>query len=71
MSAKSAAAHAAFKLTQAVIHACGATAQFDEHPLGRYVRDLETHVLHAGHDRTAQILGQADLGEVFDSTLQR
>jgi alkylation response protein AidB-like acyl-CoA dehydrogenase len=71
MSAKSAAAHAAFKLTQTVVHASGATAQFDEHPLGRYIRDLETHVLHAGHDRTAQILGQAELGEQFDSTLQR
>lgn len=71
MSAKSAAAHAAFKISQTILHASGATAQFDDHPLGRYVRDLETHVLHAGHDRTAQILGQADLGLAFDSTLQR
>lgn len=71
MSAKSAAAQAAFKLSHAVIHGAGATAQFDEHPMSRYIRDLETHVIHAGHDRTAQILGQAALGETFDSTLQR
>ncbi len=71
MSAKSAAAHAAFEIVHKVIHGAGATAQFDEHPLGRIVRDLQTHVIHAGHDRTAQILGQAALGEAFDSTLQR
>lgn len=71
MSAKSAAAHAAFEIVQKVVHGAGATAQFDEHPLGRAVRDLQTHVIHAGHDRTAQILGQATLGEAFDSTLQR
>ncbi|MFG1378640.1 acyl-CoA dehydrogenase family protein [Xanthobacter autotrophicus] len=71
MSAKSAAAHAAFEVVQKVVHGAGATAQFDAHPLGRFVRDLQTHVIHAGHDRTAQILGQAALGEVFDSTLQR
>ncbi|MGE0749684.1 MAG: hypothetical protein AB7K64_03765 [Variibacter sp.] len=39
--------------------------------LSRQIRDLETHVLHAGHDRTAQIIGQSQLGETFDSTLQR
>ncbi|MFG1347838.1 acyl-CoA dehydrogenase family protein [Xanthobacter autotrophicus DSM 431] len=71
MSAKSAAAHAAFEVIQKTVHGAGATAQFDEHPLGRFVRDLQTHVIHAGHDRTAQILGQASLGETFDSTLQR
>jgi alkylation response protein AidB-like acyl-CoA dehydrogenase len=71
MSAKSSAAHAAFKVIQTVVHAAGATAQFDDHPLARYVRDIETHVLHAGHDRTAQILGEAELGETFDSILQR
>lgn len=71
MSAKSAAAQAAFTLCHAVIHGAGATAQFDDHPMSRIVRDLETHVIHAGRDRTAQILGQAALGQVFDSTLQR
>lgn len=71
MSAKSNAAHAAFRVIQTVVHASGATAQFDDHPLSRYIRDLETHVLHAGHDRTAQIIGQAQLGQSFDSTLQR
>lgn len=71
MAAKSTAAHTAFDLSHKIIHAAGSTALFDEFPLSRYIRDLETHVLHAGHDRTAQILGQAALGEVFDSTLQR
>lgn len=71
MSAKSAAARAAFMLSHTVIHGAGATAQFDEYPMSRAIRDLETHVIHAGHDRTAQILGQAALGETFDSTLQR
>ncbi len=71
MSAKSAAAHVAFELSHKIIHAAGSTSLFDEFPLSRSLRDLETHVLHAGHDRTAQIVGQAELGETFDSTLQR
>ena len=71
MSAKSTAAHVAFELSHKLIHAVGSTALFDEYPLSRYLRDLETHVLHAGHDRTAQIVGQAVLNETFDSTLQR
>lgn len=71
MAAKSTAAHVAFELSHKIIHAAGSTALFDEFPLSRQLRDLETHVLHAGHDRTAQIIGQAELGESFDSTLQR
>ena len=71
MAAKSTVAHVAFELSHKIIHAAGSTALFDEFPLARYLRDLETHVLHAGHDRTAQIIGQAELGESFDSTLQR
>ena len=71
MAAKSQAAHTSFELSHKIIHCAGSTALFDEFPLSRYIRDLETHVLHAGHDRTAQILGQSELGEVFDSTLQR
>ncbi len=71
MSAKSTAAHVAFELSHKIIHAAGSTALFDEFPLSRYLRDLETHVLHAGHDRTAQIIGQSELQQAFDSTLQR
>lgn len=71
MSAKSMAAHVAFKLSHMITHAAGSTALFEEFPLSRQIRDLETHVLHAGHDRTAQIIGQSQLGETFDSTLQR
>jgi alkylation response protein AidB-like acyl-CoA dehydrogenase len=71
MAAKSRAGHVAFELSHKIIHAAGSTALFDEFPLSRYIRDLETHVLHAGHDRTAQIIGQSELGQSFDSTLQR
>ncbi len=71
MSAKSMAGHVAFELSHKIIHAAGSTSLFDEFPLSRSIRDLETHVLHAGHDRTAQIIGQSELGETFDSTLQR
>jgi alkylation response protein AidB-like acyl-CoA dehydrogenase len=71
MSAKSIAAEVAFDLSHKIIHAAGSTALFDEFPLSRYIRDLETHVLHAGHDRTAQIVGQSELAQEFDSTLQR
>lgn len=71
ISAKSAAARAAFTIVQQILYTAGATAQFEEHPLGRSIRNLETHVVHAGHDKTAQILGQAVFGATFDSTLQR
>jgi alkylation response protein AidB-like acyl-CoA dehydrogenase len=71
MSAKSTAARTAFNTLQSVLYSAGATAQFEEHPLGRTARNIETFVVHAGHDRTAQIIGQAQLGATFDSTLQR
>jgi len=71
MSAKSTAARAAYEVLQTIFYSAGATAQFEEHPLGRTARNIETFVVHAGHDRTAQIIGQAQLGATFDSTLQR
>lgn len=71
IAAKSTAAHVAFDTSHKVIHCSGSTALFEEYPLARYLADLETHVLHAVHDRSAQILGAADLGENFDSTVQR
>lgn len=71
MSAKSTAARTAFSVLQTILYSAGATAQFEDHPLGRTVRNIETFVVHAGHDRTAQIIGQAQLGASFDSTLQR
>jgi len=71
MAAKSVAAEVAFELSHKIIHASGSTAMFDEFPLSRYIRDLETHVLHAGHDKGAQIIGQSELNVDFDSTLQR
>lgn len=71
MSAKSIAARAAYSVLQTIFYSAGATAQFDDLPLGRTARNIETFVVHAGHDRTAQIIGQAQLGARFDSTLQR
>lgn len=71
IAAKSLAAQVAFDISHKVVHAAGSTALFDGMPLTRYIRDLETHVLHAGHDRSSQIIGQAAFGEKFDSTLQR
>lgn len=71
MKAKSICAHAALTISHSLIMLAGSTALFDEFPLGRLVRDLNTHILHVGHDRTAQIIGAAELGESFDSTLQR
>ena len=71
MKAKSTCAHAALTMSHSLIMLAGSTALFDEFPLGRLVRDLNTHILHVGHDRTAQIIGAAELGESFDSTLQR
>lgn len=71
MSAKYVTAHTALNVARSVTQAAGSTALFDEFPLARMVRDLDTHILHAGHDKTAQIVGQSQLGEEFDSTLQR
>lgn len=71
MRAKSICAHAALNVSHTLLALAGSTALFDEYPLGRLIRDLNTHILHVGHDRTAQIVGCAELGEVFDSTLQR
>ncbi len=71
MRAKSICAHAALTVSHSLLQLAGSTALFDEYPLGRLIRDLNTHILHVGHDRTAQIVGCAALGEVFDSTLQR
>lgn len=71
MRAKAICAHAALQSRDQLIMLSGSTALFDEFPLGRMLRDLDTHILHVGHDRTAQIIGASELGEVFDSTLQR
>ncbi len=71
MKAKSICAHTALNLSSTLVQLAGSTALFDEFPLGRLLRDLQTHFLHVGHDRTSQIIGSAELGEVYDSTLQR
>ena len=71
MRAKSICAHAALEVSHSLLMLAGSTALFDEFPLARMIRDLNTHILHVGHERTHQIIGSAVLGETFDSTLQR
>lgn len=71
MAAKSTCAQAAMLAAETMGRLTGSTALFDDHPLGRLIRDLHTHVLHVGHDRTHQTIGAAALGQSFDSTRQR
>lgn len=71
MGAKYAAARIALDVCDKVTGLAGSTALFEEYPLGRAISNVQTHIQHAGHDRTAQIIGQAALGLEFDSTLQR
>ncbi|SLN72649.1 acyl-CoA dehydrogenase family protein [Oceanibacterium hippocampi] len=71
MAAKFTTARAALDVCEKVTMASGSTALFDEFPLGRAIANVQTHIQHAGHDRTAQIIGQSELGEEFDSTMQR
>jgi alkylation response protein AidB-like acyl-CoA dehydrogenase len=71
MGAKFTTARVALDVCEKVTMASGSTALFDEFPLGRAIANVQTHIQHAGHDRTAQIIGQAELGEEFDSTMQR
>ncbi len=71
MAAKYTTAKAAMEVCQMVTQHAGSTALFEEFPLGRAITNVQTHIQHAGHDRTAQIIGQSALGQDFDSTLQR
>jgi alkylation response protein AidB-like acyl-CoA dehydrogenase len=71
MAAKSICAQSALQVAATMGRLAGSTALFDEYPLARLIRDLQTHILHVGHDRTHQTIGQAALGQSFDSTRQR
>jgi alkylation response protein AidB-like acyl-CoA dehydrogenase len=71
MGAKYTAARVALEVCDKVTMVAGSTALFEDYPLGRAISNVQTHIQHAGHDRTAQIVGQAALGQKFDSTLQR
>ena len=71
MGAKFTTAKVAMEVCEKVTLNAGSTALFEEFPLGRAIANVQTHIQHAGHDRTAQIVGQAALGQEFDSTLQR
>ena len=71
MAAKSVCAQSALQVAGTMGRLAGSTALFDDYPLARLIRDLQTHILHVGHDRTHQTIGQAALGQSFDSTRQR
>ncbi len=71
MAAKATCARAAQDLTSTILRLVGSTALFDSYPVGRLSRDLQTHILHVGYDRTYQTLGLAALGKSFDSTRQK
>ncbi|MFG1478339.1 acyl-CoA dehydrogenase family protein [Xanthobacter sp. V4C-4] len=46
----------------------GSSAFLDHSALARFYRDLRFHTLHENVDRTAATIGQAYLGEAFDTT---
>jgi alkylation response protein AidB-like acyl-CoA dehydrogenase len=71
MAAKFTTARVALDVCEKAMMAAGPTALFDDFPLSRAIANVQTHIQHAGHDRTAQIIGQAELGAEFDSTMQR
>ncbi|WP_437882304.1 acyl-CoA dehydrogenase family protein [Pseudomonas sp. LRF_L74] len=61
MSAKAVAEQTALDVSRSIISISGGTAQFEEHPLGYFIRNIEMHCVHAGHDRTAQLIGRSSL----------
>jgi len=46
----------------------GSSAFLADAPLSRFFRDLRIHTLHENLDRTAATVGQAALGQAFDTT---
>lgn len=46
----------------------GSSAFMADAPLSRFFRDMRIHTLHENLDRTAATLGQAALGQAFDTT---
>jgi alkylation response protein AidB-like acyl-CoA dehydrogenase len=46
----------------------GSSAFLEDAPLSRFFRDLRFHTLHENVDRTASTIGQAYLGQSFDTT---
>lgn len=46
----------------------GSSAFLGDAPMGRFFRDLRIHTLHENLDRTAATVGQAHLGQEFDTT---
>lgn len=71
IAAKSFIAKTAMDVSQSIVKLAGSHSMFDVNPLSIYLADLQTHITHSGHDKSAQIIGQNKLGEKFDTTLQR
>ncbi len=46
----------------------GSSAQMDEEPMSRMLRDLRIHTLHSNVDKTAATIGKFHLGQSFDTT---
>ncbi|UHQ96295.1 acyl-CoA dehydrogenase family protein [Natrinema halophilum] len=51
-----------------IAETAGSTAQFEQFPIGRYLRDMHTHTQHSGHDMTATQIGRSQFGRDFDTT---
>ncbi|HWK95480.1 MAG TPA: acyl-CoA dehydrogenase family protein [Pseudolabrys sp.] len=71
LSAKTLAARTGIEVGKTVLYTAGSTAQFEQFPFSYYLRNIQQHIVHVGHDVTAKTIGQAALGVKFDATRQR
>lgn len=71
LSAKTLAARTGIEVGKTVLYTAGSTAQFEQFPFSYYLRNIQQHIVHVGHDVTAKTIGQAALGVSFDATRQR
>ncbi|UHQ96309.1 acyl-CoA dehydrogenase family protein [Natrinema halophilum] len=51
-----------------IAETAGSTAQFEQFPIGRYLRDMHTHTQHSGHDMTATQIGRSQFDIEYDTT---
>lgn len=68
MEAKHRTITAAVEVMDKAAAIAGSSAFLDNSALARFYRDLRFHTLHENVDRTAATIGQAYLGEAFDTT---
>lgn len=71
ISAKVFAAETTSHIIQETLPGAGATAQFENQPYGRYLRNMHLHLVHMGFDQTAEVLGRAQFGLDYDPTILR